>query len=321
MINGRLLWWLERQELLADEQNGFRWKRSTQDCLHNLSAKIRVCLEKEKSVGILHMDISAAYDSVDTGILFEEICSLGLPKVACQWFQSYLSDRVVRIHIGTKKTKRVFMNRGLMQGSVLSPTLWNSYGARLIRQVKEKLPLIKLVNFADDFQLTATAQKPCETASRLEATGEVFITVCEKNYLEISEPKCVPMPHTQKRKDVPTGITLRGTRLEFAPHTRVLGVLFDKLLTGEAHVQLVREKCEKRINVLRALTGILKGLNTTRMLALYRGFIRSLMDYGAMVFQNISDSLRKKLEVVESKCLRLILGALPATATVSLQAE
>src|SRR5438093_1763381 len=203
MINGRLLWWLEKQELLADEQNGFRWKRSTQDCLHNLSAKIRVCLEKEKSVGILHMDISAAYDSVDTGILFEEICSLGIPKVVCQWFQSYLSDRVVRIYIGNKKTKRVFLNRGLMQGSVLSPTLWNIYGARLIRQVKEKLPLVKLVNFADDFQLTATAMCPRETATRLEATGEVFIAVCEKNYLEISEPKCVPMLHTQRTKNVP----------------------------------------------------------------------------------------------------------------------
>jgi len=80
MINGRLLWWLERQALLADEQNGFRWKRSTQDCLHNLSARIRVCLEKEKSVGILHMDISAAYDSVDTGLLFEELCSLGFQR-------------------------------------------------------------------------------------------------------------------------------------------------------------------------------------------------------------------------------------------------
>src|SRR5439155_7491426 len=87
-----------------------------------------------------------------TGLLFEELCSLGLPRITCQWFQSYLTDRSISVQVGNKRTQVVHMTRGLMQGSVLSPTLWNIYGARLIRQMKEQLPLTRLINFADDFQ-------------------------------------------------------------------------------------------------------------------------------------------------------------------------
>src|SRR5271156_12170 len=320
MINGRLLWWLERSGQFYQAQNGFRWKRSTHDCLHALSATIRNSLELQQSVGILHMDISAAYDSVDTGLLFEELCSLGLPRVTCKWFQSYLTDRSVTIQIGDQRTDPVIMNRGLTQGSVLSPTLWNIYGARLICKIKERLPLVRLVNFADDFQFHTQKLCPYETATDLENIGETFITVCKENYLEVSGPKCVPMLHTQ-RKNIPEYITLGGVQLKFAPHTRVLGVLFDKQLTGEAHVDLVRDKCQKRLNVLRALTGVMKGLNVNRLLALYRGYVRSLLDYGASAMNHIADSTRAKLEVIENKGLRLILGALPATATVALQAE
>src|SRR5439155_7948113 len=177
----------------------------------------------------------AAYDSVDTGLLLEELCSLGLPSVTCKWFQSYLSDRHVRIRVGDEYTESVALHRGLMQGSVLSPTLWNIYGARLIRQTKERLPLMNLVNFADDFQFYVMRLCPYEAATALEQVGATFITVCTNNYLEISKPKCVPMLHTQHIKK-PSSLTLNGTQLDFVPHTRVLGVLFDQRITGSAHV-------------------------------------------------------------------------------------
>jgi ribonuclease HI len=320
MINMRLLWWLETGGKLAEEQNGFRWCRSTQDCLQSLSARIRNALEAQKSVGVLHMDIAAAYDSVDTTILMEELQEIGVPRDRCKWFQSYLSDRAVTIQVGEHRTQEIKMQRGLMQGSVLSPTLWNIYGARLIRQTKEKIPLIKFVNFADDFQFITERTCPYETVADLEETGETFITVCQNNHLSVSKPKCIPMLHTQRRNK-PTTIQLQGEILEIVPHTRVLGVIFDQRLTGAVHVQQVVDKCSKRLNVLRALTGIMKGLNVKRMLALYRGYVRPLLDYGAGAMLHISVSMRKKLEVIENKGLRMILGSLPATAIVALQAE
>src|SRR5882757_2740265 len=109
MINNRLLWWLETNDFFAEEQNGFRWKRSTHDCLHSLSSRIRYALEIQDTVGALHMDISAAYDSVDTNILFKELCGLGLPPATCRWFQSYLSDRSVIIQVGNQRTAPVYM--------------------------------------------------------------------------------------------------------------------------------------------------------------------------------------------------------------------
>jgi ribonuclease HI len=266
------------------------------------------------------MDIAAAYDSVDTTLLMEELQEIGAPRDISKWFKSYLSDRAVKIQVGESCTKEIHMQRGLMQGSVLSPTLWNIYGARLIRQTKEKIPLIKFVNFADDFQFITERTCPYETITDLEVTGETFITVCQQNHLTVSKPKCIPMLHTQRRSK-PTSIQLQGELLEIVANTRVLGVIFDQRLTGAAHVQQVVDKCSKRLNVLRALTGIMKGLNVKRMLALYRGYVRPVLDYGAGALMHMSVSMRKKLEVIENKGLRMILGSLPATAIVALQAE
>ena|SRR5438445_11461436 len=117
------------------------------------------------------------------------------------------------------------MHRGLMQGSVLSPTLWNIYGARLIRQTKEQLPLAKLVNFADDFQFYAVRFCPYETAKAIEQTGEVFIEVCQNNYLAVSQTKCIPMLHTQRTKK-PDSISLQGRSVRVrTPHTGPGGVV------------------------------------------------------------------------------------------------
>src|SRR5579859_4383774 len=320
MINQRLLWWLEKHGTLADAQNGFRWRRSTHDCLHSLSSRIRHAFEAQRSVGVLHMDIAGAYDSVDTHLLLSEMHDLGLPAAVCRWFQSYLSDRSVVVRVGHKLTSAIPMHRGLPQGSVLSPTLWNIYGARLIRQTKAKLPRLRLVNFAEDFQLITDRLCPYETVQGMEDSGGVFISVCQDNYLTVSRPKCIPMLHTQ-RHHKPFTMELQGETLDIPSSTRVLGVRFDTLLTGAAHVQFVRDKLDKRHNVLRALTGVMRGLNTQRMLSLYRSYIRPVLDYGASVFVHMAPSMRAKLEVEENKGLRLVLGTLPATPNVALHAE
>ena len=76
MINGQLLWWLERSNQLADEQNGFRWKRSTHDCLHSLSSRIRYALECQETMGVLHMDICCGADVV-LFVVCLLLCSIG----------------------------------------------------------------------------------------------------------------------------------------------------------------------------------------------------------------------------------------------------
>jgi hypothetical protein len=69
LINRRLMWWLENSDFFLPEQHGFRWFHSTQDNLAEYVSFIDQALQDGDTVAALHMDVEAAYTSVDIDIL------------------------------------------------------------------------------------------------------------------------------------------------------------------------------------------------------------------------------------------------------------
>src|SRR5271170_3864318 len=57
------------------------------------------------------------------------------------------------------------------------------------------------------------------------------------------------------------------------------------------------------------------------MIGLYRGFVRSVVDYAAVALGHMSESQIRRLGVVETTGLRTCLGAFYGTANVALYAE
>lgn len=80
-------------------------------------------------------------------------------------------------------------------------------------------------------------------------------------------------------------------------------------------------RCQKRINLLRGITGTKWGCNKHILLTIYKGLIRSIIDYGSTLYNNASKYLLNKLDSIQYKSLIICLGALKGTALSSLQFE
>ena len=85
-----------------------------------------VNLNRDDITGLIFLDISKAFDSLDHSLLLEKLRAIGLANNSINWFKSYLDRKQVVRHQGNISTECIFKN-GIPQGSCLGPTLFIFY--------------------------------------------------------------------------------------------------------------------------------------------------------------------------------------------------
>jgi len=95
-------------------------------------------------------------------------------------------------------------------------------------------------------------------------------------------------------------------------------LVFDRKLSFILHLQQLKEKCLKAINLLRVAAHTSWGADQQTLLHLYRSLIRSKLDYGCILYGSARPSYLKILDPIHNNALRLCLGAFRTFPAVSL---
>ena len=94
----RLYNFLAEHNIISKKQYGFRENYSTYmaiiDLVDNISNNIDI---KKHSIGIF-LDLSKAFDTIDHKILLRKLQRYGVRGIACDWFKSYLVNRVQYVY-------------------------------------------------------------------------------------------------------------------------------------------------------------------------------------------------------------------------------
>ncbi|KMQ86870.1 pol-like protein, partial [Lasius niger] len=131
---------------MALKQFGFRRSRSCIDNLAILQSGIFLGRERKQITSAAFLDVKAAYDGVLIDILMEKLTKLGLSSSILAFVLNLVYVRKVTCRFeGIDEVRWAF--RGLPQGSVLSPLLYNIYVAELDRCC---LPGCRMIQYADD---------------------------------------------------------------------------------------------------------------------------------------------------------------------------
>ena len=112
-------------------------------------------IDNQQCVVLLLLDLSAAFDTVDHGILLQRLSTnFGIKGKALDWFTSYLTDRSKFVQIDVPESDKHSSLCGAPQGSVLGPILYLLYTTPL----SDILPRhnMSFHFYADDIQLYAT---------------------------------------------------------------------------------------------------------------------------------------------------------------------
>ena len=93
LFSSRLDSFIDKHQILADGQYGFRSNRSTSMALIDLIEDIASKIEnKEFAIGVF-IDLKKVFDTIDHEILIQKMDRYGIRGVALNWIKSYLNER------------------------------------------------------------------------------------------------------------------------------------------------------------------------------------------------------------------------------------
>lgn len=138
-------------------------------------------IDKGKVTGLLFVDISKAFDSLNHKVLLRKLEHLGLSERSLRWFRSYLAHRQQSVLINGELSEPHTITLGVPQGSILGPLLFNVYINSLPNAVKE----IRMILYADDAVLfcdASTRQEPFKLLWNVNSLKSVTGTLKQVDY-------------------------------------------------------------------------------------------------------------------------------------------
>jgi ribonuclease HI len=310
MILTRMDYWAERFEMLSATQYGFRKGRGTRDCIAILSTDIQTSFEKKEQTLCAFLDISGAYDNVLIDIFCEQMFDAQIPREMVQVFWGLFWRKEMVFHYDNKPVAESVGYKGLPQGSALSPFSYSFYTAEVDLNLPNECSLLQ---YADDLAVYSSGRQLNRVCRTIQTACAYLNNFFRNRGLQISETKSELVLFSRKHSNPPVNVSLNGRLLPVEPTFKYLGVVFDQKLIWSAHVKLIQQKCLKRINFMRSMAGISWGAHPDVLLIVYKGLIRSVMEYGCVAFDRMADTHLLKLERIQYKCLRIALGLMQST--------
>ena len=126
--------------------SAFRKRYSCQSLLLKAVDDWKYALDQNLKTGVVFMDLSKAFDCLPHSLLIAKLHAYGVDWSTCELLADYLSHRLQRVKIGTARSSWAELSKGVPQGSILGPLLFNIFVNDLFLFVEK----CTLYNYADD---------------------------------------------------------------------------------------------------------------------------------------------------------------------------
>ena len=269
-------------------------------------------------VRTVFLDISKALDKVwHPGLLFK-LRSYGIKGNLLKLLENYLHNRKQRVVLDGQCSSWKNILSGVPQGSVLGPLLFLIY----INDLPDGIcSLCKI--FADDTSIFSKAHNKHSSHTNL---NNDLANITEWAF----QWKMQFYPHRNKQANevyftrkttshdyLP--ITFNGNPVQQCNSQKHLGLILDKQLNFNEHVDKKIIICNKLIGSIKWLSSLLPRKS---LLTIYKSFIRPHLDYGDILYNNpANETLINLIEKVQYKACLAITGAIQVTSRDSLYQE
>lgn len=315
-IQTRILFFIDENGVLPEEQFGFRKGRST---IHQLSRVTKIIKQNKsmsKTTAMALLDIEKAFDNVWHDGLVYKLHRLNLPMYLVKIIQSYLSNRTFQVSLQSVCSERFNIGAGVPQGSILGPLLYNIYTADIPSLPGDGV----LSQFADDTAIMYKGRVIRPLTRRLQSGLDVLneYYTSWKIVINAAKTQTVLFPHSRSPRLVPAPdcrIRFGGSLIEWSDEVVYLGLTLDSHLIFRSHVDKTVTKCNVLVRSLYPLICRTSNLCLKNKMAVYKQIVFPMIEYAAPVWTCCARSHRLKLQRVQNKFLKMILNLPPWTRT------
>lgn len=318
LVKNRLDWFIESEDILPNFQYGFRKGRSTIDILAIFTSDIRISLSENKYLSAAFLDITGAYDNVQIPILMSKLNKINVPSKICNFLQNLLTERQISIKSDPSISSHRYVYKGLPQGSVLSPLLFNIY----IHDI-QFIPLgdCQILQYADDIVVYSSNSNINKTIHDVNNCISSLGGYLDSNGLSLSASKSSTVIFSKRKKSPSEYFSYNDEPIPTEDKVKFLGIFLDSKLKGSYHVDYIVGKCERQLNILRCLSGCWWGAHPYTLKLIYNAIIRSILDYASFLLFPLTKKDSKKLDLIQYKAHKIIIGAMNKSPANALQIE
>ena len=291
-------------------QHGFKTKHSTTTALHQLTNHITTGFNQKKPPHrtiTIALDMSQAFDTVNHYTLIEKLINTNTPTLITRFIANYIRGRKAFTQYKNKNSFKKQFKAGVPQGGVLSPTLFNIYMSDLPTPPRD----IHVTTYADDITIYSSDKNYTIAQQRLQPYLEDVQTWTKANDLKLNASKTMTTLFTPDPAEYRDELSLQldNTRLPTIRNPKILGLTFDPKLTFNEHIKTSKDKAEKTINILKALTSTHWGKNKETLTNTYKTVTRPILEYAGTIYAPIiSDKQLTALQVTQNQGLRIATG-------------
>jgi len=195
--NNRLLTIAYAEGLYCINQTGSLLHRSTVDAAISLQHSIKGAQFAKTKVLLLFLDVKGGFDNIDHRKLLDGLSENNkVPDSLIDWIQNFITTRNISLAYPGRRRRTHVLNKGIPQGSPLSPLLFVIY-VKPLHLAGEPTELFT-TSYVDDFQLTVASNSWERNARRLEEKAAEMIAMAQSRGLFFSMAKTELM-HWRKR--------------------------------------------------------------------------------------------------------------------------
>ena len=300
LMYSRLLNFLQKHNIIVDNQFGFQKNKSTEDALLVLQTKITEAIENKRVACAIFLDFAKAFDTVNHEILVNKLEYYGIRGTPLDWIISYLTNRKQCVNINGIKSELKKVVHGVPQGSILGPLLFLLY----INDIVKSSTKLEYLLFADDTSLLISGKTFKEIEKTLNSELENISNWLKANKLSLNVSKSNILRFSSgSNTQEPFNVSIDGKKIEEKDFVKYLGILIDKNLSFSEHISKLSMKLNKGNSILYKLRHF---ITEDKIEQVYYAHIHSHINYGIGVWCGTTKTNINKIQNKQTKSLNIM---------------
>ncbi len=280
--------------------SAFRKDYNTKSILLKAVENWRMALYEGKYVRVILMDLSKAFDVIPHGLLIAKLYAYGCDENVLNLMLSYLTDRKQRTKLCTSRSDWKTLNKGLPQGSLLWPPMFNIFMNDMFLIIE----MCEDYNYADDNTIYDVKYIPDELKLSLEHDASNVTDWFHENGMKTNTDKYQGIVVGVK-PDCPMSFTVKGITVECKDEVKLLCVYIDSQLTFSIQISFICQKAGQQTDAIMRLSTI---IGMEGKLFIYQAFILSNFKYFPVVWILFGQGNVKKMEHIQLKTLNFVFN-------------